>query len=97
MALLKWQLNLNASHTNYGLIKEKNYNNLVQKWLDDNGVLMYSTLKGLQKHQKVKSVRKITSNDSKSYLGYFNELMDEYNIFTVTILVKDLFTLIFLL
>ena len=72
---------------NYGLIKEKNYNSLIQKWLDDNNILMYST------HNKGKSVvaerfirtlkskiyRKMTANDSQSYLGYFNKLLDEYN------------------
>ena len=72
---------------NYGLIKEKNYNSLIQKWLDDNNILIYST------HNKGKSVvaerfirtlkgkiyRKITGNDSQSYLGYLNKLLDENN------------------
>ena len=62
-------------------------NKLMQEWLDNNGILMYST------HNKVKSViaerfiktlkskiyKKITANDSKSYLSYLNRLVDQYN------------------
>ena len=36
----------------------ESYNNLMQKWLDDNDILMYS---------------------NQSYLGYFSELVYEYN------------------
>ena len=49
------------------------------KWLDDSDILIYST------HNEGKSVvaerimRTLKANDSKSYLGYFNELVDEYN------------------
>ena len=57
----------------------------MQKWLDDNDILMYLT------HNKVNSVvaerfirtlkgkiyRKFTANDNKSYLGYLNKLLDE--------------------
>ena len=40
-------MNINVSQINCGLIKENNfYNNLIQKWLDDNDVLMYSTHNG---------------------------------------------------
>ena len=63
------------------------YNNCMQKWLDDNDILMYST------HNEAKSVvaerfirtmkdkiyKKMTANDSKSYLGYLNKLVDQYN------------------
>ena len=59
----------------------------MQKWLDDNGVLMCSsynvgksavaekfirTLKG-------KSNKKMAPNNKKSYLSYLNKLVDEYN------------------
>ena len=59
----------------------------MQKWLDDNDILMYST------HNEGKSVvaerfirtlkgriyKKMTVNDSKSCLGYLNKLVDKYN------------------
>ena len=58
----------------------------MQKWLDDNDILMYLT------HNKVNSVvaerfirtlkgkiyRKFTANDNKSYLGYLNKLKSNY-------------------
>ena len=61
------------------------YNSFTQKWLDDNNILMYST------HNEGKSVvaerfirtlrgkiyKKMTFNDSKSYLDYLNKLTDE--------------------
>ena len=31
-----------VNQINYGFIKEKKYNNLIQKWLGDNNILMYS-------------------------------------------------------
>ena len=57
----------------------------MQKWFGDNDILMYST------HNEDKSVvperfirtlmgkicKNITANDSKSYLGYLNTLIDE--------------------
>ena len=90
---------------NYGLIKEKNYNSLIQKWLDDNNILIYST------HNKGKSVvaerfirtlkgkiyRKMTGNDSQSYLGYLSKLLDEYNNNYRYFTVIDLLMLIILL
>ena len=56
-------------------------------WLDDNNILTYLT------HNEGKSVvaerfirilkgeiyKKMTANDSKSYLGYLNKLIDQYN------------------
>ena len=37
-------MDLNANQIKYGLIKEKTfYNNLVQKWLDNNNILIYLT------------------------------------------------------
>ena len=63
----------------------KFYNNLMQKWLDDNDILMYLT------HNEAKSVvaerfmrtlkdkiyKQMTANDSKSYLGISNKFIDE--------------------
>ena len=63
------------------------YNSFMQKCLDDNDSLMYST------HNKSKSVvsqrfirtfkskiyENMTANNSKSYLGYLKKLADEYN------------------
>ena len=48
---------------------------------------MYSThnedkqqsLKCLTKHQKLKSTKKMTADDSTSYLPYLNKLVDQYN------------------
>ena len=59
----------------------------MQKQLHENDILMYST------HNKGKSVvaerfiktlkgkiyQKMACNDNKSYLGYLNKLVDEYN------------------
>ena len=36
-------------------------------------------LRGLQKLQWVKSIKKLTANESKSDLGYLNKLVDECN------------------
>ena len=60
------------------------YNKLLQEWLDNNGILMYSThddgkstivLKAL----KAKIYKKMTANDSKSYLPYLKRLADKCN------------------
>ena len=59
----------------------------MQKWLDDNDVFFYSThnegksmvSEWFTKTLKVKIYKKITVNDSKSYLGHSNKLADEYN------------------
>ena len=54
------------------------YNKLMQEWLDNNDILMYST------HNESKSViaeifiKTIKANDSKSYLSYLNKLADQY-------------------
>ena len=59
----------------------------MQEWLDDHDILMYLT------HNEGKSVvaerftitmkgkisNKVTANDSVSYLGYFNQSVDEYS------------------
>ena len=63
------------------------YNKLMQEGLDNNDILMYST------HNEGKSViaemfiktlkseiyKKVTANDSKSYLPYLNKLIDQYS------------------
>ena len=56
------------------------YNKLMQEWLNDNGILMYSTYnkgksvvsKKFVKTLKGKIYKKMTDNDSKSYLGYLS-------------------------
>ena len=57
------------------------YNSLVQKWLDDNGILMYWThnegksvvAERLIKTLKGKSYNNKTANKGKSYLGHLNK------------------------
>ena len=59
----------------------------MQKWLDDNGILMYSThtegtlvvAERFMKTLKGKISKKITANQSKSYLTYLHKLLDGYN------------------
>ena len=59
----------------------------MQKWLDDNNILMYSAHNEAKtvvaetfiKTLKGKISKIITGNGSKSYLGYFNKLVDQYN------------------
>ena len=63
------------------------YKNLMQKWLVDNDVLMYSTNnKGKSvvderfiKTLKCKIYKVMTANDNKSYLSYFNKSVDYYD------------------
>ena len=60
------------------------YNKLIQEWLDNNDILMYSThnedksviAERFVKTLKAKIYRKMTANDSKSYLSYLNKLVD---------------------
>ena len=62
------------------------YNNLMQKWFDDNDTLIYSTHNGSKlvvavrfiRTWKGKTYKKMTANDSKSYIGYLNKLVEEY-------------------
>ena len=59
----------------------------MQNWLDDNDILMYSThnegksavLERFIQTSKGKIYKKLIANDSKSYLGYLNISVDEYN------------------
>ena len=63
------------------------YNSPVQKWLDDNDILMYSThndgkfvvVERFIKTLKGKISKGMTANDSKSYLSYLNKSVDQYN------------------
>ena len=58
----------------------------MQEWLDNNN-LMYSThnegrsviAEIFIKILKAKIYKKMTANDSKSHLSYFNKLVDQYN------------------
>ena len=59
----------------------------MQEWLDNNDILMYSTNNGGKsviaerfiKTLKSKIYKKMTANDSKSYLPHLNKLVDQYN------------------
>ena len=63
------------------------YNKLMQEWLDNNNILMYLTNKEgksviaerFMKTLKTIIYKKMTANDSKSYLSYLNKLEDQYN------------------
>ena len=59
----------------------------MQEWLDNDYVLIYSTNnesksaieKRFIKKLKDKIYKKMTANDSKSYLSYLNKLVDRFN------------------
>ena len=59
----------------------------MQKWLNDNYILMYLThIEGKPviaerfiKVLKGKIYKKVTANNSKTYLSYLNKLVGEYN------------------
>ena len=63
------------------------YNKPMQEWLDNNDISIYSTHNEGQsviperfiKTLKAKIYKKMTTNDSKSYLSYLNKLVDQYN------------------
>ena len=58
----------------------------MQGWLDNNDILMYFThnegksviAERFIKTLKAKMYKKMTTNDSKSYLSYLNKLIDQY-------------------
>ena len=50
----------------------------------------------LIKTLKTKIYKNVTANDSKSYLSYLNKLVDQYNILTNILLIKNLLLLIIL-
>ena len=63
------------------------HNKLMQEWLGNNYILMYSTLnegksvivERFIKTLKAKIYKKTAANDSKSYLPYLNKIVDQYN------------------
>ena len=63
------------------------YNVPLQKLLDDSDILIYlihNESKSVVAERFIKTLigkiyKKLTANDSKSYLGYLNKLVDEYN------------------
>ena len=63
------------------------YDKLMQDWLDNNDILMYSIhnegksviTERFIKTLKAKIYKQIIANDSKSYIPYLNKLVDEYN------------------
>ena len=62
-------------------------NKFMQEWLDNNDMLMYSTHnegnlvvnEKFIKRLKTKIYKKMTANNSKSYLSYLNILVNQYN------------------
>ena len=65
----------------------ESYNQLMQEWLENHNILMYSThnegksvmAEIFMKTLKAKIYKTMTANDSKSYLSYLNKLVDQYN------------------
>ena len=59
----------------------------MQEWLNNNNILMYSThnesksviVERFIKTLKTKIYIKMTADNSKFYLAYFNKLVDQYN------------------
>ena len=59
----------------------------MQEWLDNNDILMYSAhnegksviAERFIKTSKAKIHKKMTANDSRSYLPYLNKLVNHYN------------------
>ena len=59
----------------------------MQKWLDDNDILLYSihdegksvVVERFVKTLKNKIYKKMIVNDEKSYISYLNKLVDEYS------------------
>ena len=59
----------------------------MQEWLNNNDILMYSThnegksviAERFTKILKAEIYKKMTANNSKSYLSYLNKLVDQYN------------------
>ena len=68
----------------------------MQKWLDESDVLLYSThhkgkwiaAERFVRTRNGKMYKKMTGNDSTSYLGYVNKLVDEYNNYHHSIIVR---------
>ena len=68
----------------------------MQEWLDNNGILMYSTLnegksviaERFIKTLKAKIYKIMAANYNKSYLPYLNKLVDQYNNTYIILLIK---------
>ena len=68
------------------MIKEDNFTVNLCEWLENNDILMYSIYnEGMSvmaersiKTLKAKIYKKMTANDSKSYLSYLTKLVDQY-------------------
>ena len=77
----------------------------MQKWLGNNNILMYSKhnegksviAERFTKTLKTKICKKMTANDSKSYLNYLDKLVDQYNNNYHILLITSLLVLIILL
>ena len=82
--LLKIAINIYYESKKLWLDQWENFgNSFIQKWLDDNDILIYPTIsqllvRSLKDIQKVLPL-KITANNKKSYFGYFNKLVYKYN------------------
>ena len=78
-------MNLIVNQINYDLIKEENFT--INKCKNGSTILMYLThIEGKSviagrfiRTLKIKTYRKMTLNDSKSYLSYLNKILDQYN------------------
>ena len=75
-------MKLIINHINY--VQEREfYNKLIQEWLGNNYILMYSTHNGGKsviaerfiKILRSKIYKKMTANDNKSYISYLNKLV----------------------
>ena len=60
------------------------YNELMQEWLDNNDILIYSALNEGKSVTFIKTLKpriskKMTTNNSKSYHSYLNKLVDQQN------------------
>ena len=84
---LKWQISLILNRINYGLIKEEFYNSPLQKLLNHNDILIYSTYnesksvvaERFKKASKVKIYKNLKANYSKYYFCCLKKLVGEYN------------------
>ena len=77
-------MNLIINEINLWVDQEREfYNKLMPEWLDNNDILMYSThtegksviAEKFLKRLKAKIYKKMTANDSKSYLPYLIKLV----------------------
>ena len=60
-----------------GLSRREFYNKLMQEWLDNHNILMYST--NNEGKSVIAEIKKMTAHDNNSYLSYLNKLVDQYN------------------